>query len=105
MSDIALELAGKQYPLKLTMHRTDLIEELTGVDVLGGGGQELGSPKNLSLTLYALAGGKATGMSVTEFKDELTPATLRVGADLLVRVFKRDAGGGEGNAPADAPTS
>jgi hypothetical protein len=105
VSDITLELAGKSFPLRLTMHRVRLLKELTGVDVMNGGGQELGTPENLSRTLYALAGGKATNMSVDEFEDEMTPNALKEGANLLVRVFQRDAGGGEGNAPVDAPTS
>lgn len=106
MEDITLTLSGKHYPLRLTMHRVRLLKELTGVDVLNGGGPELGTPENLSRTLYALAGGKGTGLGVEEFEDELTPHDLRTGANLLVEVFKRDAaGGGEGNPPADAPPS
>ena len=104
MDEITLELAGKQYPLRLTMHRVRLLKELTGVDVMNGGA-DLGTPENLSRTLFALAGGKATNLSVDEFEDELTPNALKEGAALIVRVFQRDAGGGEGNAAADAPTS
>jgi hypothetical protein len=105
VNDITLELGSKKYPLRVTMHRMRLLKELTGVDVLNGGGPELGTPENLGLTLYALAGGKATGLSVEEFEDELTPALLRDGASLLVSVFQRDVGAGEGNPPADAPPS
>jgi hypothetical protein len=105
VDDITLTLGTRELPLKLTMHRVRLLAELTGVDVLNGDASELGQPANLSRTLYALAGGPGTNLSVEEFEDELTPAGLRDAASLLVRVFQRDAGGGEGNAPVDAPAS
>jgi hypothetical protein len=105
VNDIVLKLGARELPLKLTMHRVRILTELTGVDVLNGDASELGQPANLSRTLYALAGGPGTNLSVEEFEDELTPASLRDATNLLVRVFQRDAGGGEGNAPVDAPTS
>lgn len=99
MEPITLHIADRDLPLKLTMHRVELLEELTGVDVLAGGAN-LGTPKNLALTLYALAGGEPeVGLTLAQFKDELTPASMRAGSALMIAVFKRDSGVGE-NADA-----
>lgn len=109
MSAIHFKLADRELPLKLTMRRAELLEELSGVDVLNDP-SGMGKPKHIGAALYALAGGEAAvGMTFDEFKDEITPGMLRDAAQVVVSVFLRDAGGAEegteGKAPADASPS
>jgi hypothetical protein len=105
MSEIAFRFAGKEYPLRLTMHRLRLMRDLAGIDLITGSKPPAG-PEDIATVLYALAGGTKTGYTLEQFQDEVTPGDLRGAADLIASVFSRDsAGGGEGNAPVDAPTS
>lgn len=105
---ITVKVADRDLPLRLTMRRVELLEELTGVDVMNDA-RGMNSPKHMTAALFALAGGEdATGMTFHAFADEITPGMMREATQLILRVFERDAGGGEdagGKPRADASPS
>lgn len=106
MSDITFEYDGRQLPLKLTMLRVELIQELTGFDVLAGG--QFPGVTAMSAMLFALAGGEeGVGVPLRVFKDALTPAVVIGSADLVRLVFERDAraGGDTGNVASNGSPS
>lgn len=108
MSAIVFKVADRDLPLKLTMRRVELLEELSGVDVMNDP-RGMSSAKHMTAALYALAGGESeTGMTFDAFKDEVTPGMMKAASEAIVAVFQRDAGGGEdagGKPPAGASRS
>lgn len=105
MSALAFKVADRDLPLRLTMRRAELLEELTGVDVLNDP-SGMGKPQHIIAAVYALAGGEdGVGMAFDAFKDEITPGMVREASQLVVSVFLRDAGGGEAGAEGKAPAA
>lgn len=102
MSALVFKVADRDLPLKLTMRRAELLEELTGIDVLNDP-RGMGKPMHIVATVFALAGGEdAVGMTFDAFKDEITPGMVLEASQLVVDVIRRDAGGDEAGAEGKA---
>jgi hypothetical protein len=105
MKTVTIDVAGEPRELKFTMARAQLLQELTGVDILNDGNAftaALASIDGVTKALYALAGGeRKLGMGLEDFADELSVAELESIGAKLDAVLKRDApapAGDEGNA-------
>jgi hypothetical protein len=104
---VTINVAGQEYELKLTMLRMELFQEYTGIDLANGKRNEkagtLTTIAEVGGALYALAGGEhATGLSLEDFKDALSPQELREFGAKYNTIRERDTSpskeGGQGNA-------
>lgn len=100
MKPVELNLHNHTFNLRMDMTAIGDIQELTGVDLLNGGKQaqeELRKPRVITATLYALAGGEETQMTLREFGRLLDVQHLEHAMKQLQEVFTRDA------SPAEEP--
>lgn len=115
MNRTTIQIGGKDLNLKASYRNLELLNDLTGIDLLDPATFEdktayekaWTNPRNLMLTIYALAGGDDTGWSLDEYKRIAVMADVKRLSTVLMDVMKRDMGvseeGGSGNAKKSKP--